>query len=261
MSFQEKFQQFKAHPFTRDVAVLQIAQVAARAISLASAFFFARILGPEQYGFYGLVIALAGTINIFQEFGIGQGTVNLLAQARSTGDQNESRQILKFFAIMSALILVTTGTAGFLLAPYLGEKFYHNTYLGALASIAVATSALTFFFPLATICLQVARRIAAYATVDTLNKIFNALVPLFLVILGFGVFGIMAGQFWAMIVMSLIGFAVYLRLASQDDFYPNFSGLLRQKWSLAKFREYFKGKGIFQCSEKSRIGKRIFEEC
>ena len=211
-----------------------------RAIAVLTAFILARILGPEQYGFYALVIALAGTINVFQEFGVGQGAVNLLARARARSDSDQAKDILKFFFVMSAFGLLTTGLAGFLLAPYLGQRFYDDRYLGILASIAVAATALTFFYPLATTALQVARKIKNLALIETLYKFFTAMAPLLLVLAGFGVMGIMTGQFLAMILASFMGFAAYWRLSKQEAFFPKFRDFLRTDISWTKIKEYLR---------------------
>ena len=54
------------HPFTRDSAVLQIANVIGKIVGLAAGILYANLLGPEAFGFYSLAIALAGFLNIFQ---------------------------------------------------------------------------------------------------------------------------------------------------------------------------------------------------
>lgn len=238
--FKEKLEKVMSHPFTADVAVLQLASVFARAIGLVTAFLFARILGPEQYGFYTLVFALAGTINIFQEFGVGQGSINMLARAKGLEEEQEAHRILKFFTLVSVFGLLVPGLIGFLIAPYLGERFYNDRYLGILAAIPVAMTALTFFFPLSAISLQVARKIKTLAVLETANKILNSLIPLVLVLAGFGVAGIVGGQFATMVLISVASFIVYARLSRLESFFPEIPRLLSEYLSWRKIKSYLR---------------------
>lgn len=220
--------------------MLQIAALAGRAIAVLTAFVFARILGPENYGFYGLVLALGGTINIFQDFGAGQATINLLARARSDGNHEEGRQVFKFFTVISIFALAATGLVGVLIAPYLGERFYNDRSLGQLAAIVVAATALTFFFPLATISLQVARRIHSLSILEIINKIASSLLPIILLLGGLGVFGIVTGQLAAMLAVSLVSVLVYTRLVRSDGFFPKIFRLLSVGLAWQKIKWYLK---------------------
>jgi stage V sporulation protein B len=239
-SLKEKILKWVSHPFTKDVAVLQTSSILARAVAVLASLIFARILGPEQYGFYGLVFALGGTINIFQDFGIGQAAINLLARARSQNDFAETNQVLNFFGLVSIIGLFTTGLAGFLLAPYLGDKFYHDRYLGELAAIVVAITALTFFYPLAAIVLQVWRKMKSLAILESSNKILMALVPLGLVLLGLKVFGIVIGQLVATIIISIVGIIVYQQLVKVEPLVPKMGEFFRQRLSWKKFKQFFR---------------------
>ena len=228
------------HPFTRDVGFLQVSSLVGKAVTVVAALVFARILGPENYGFYGLVFALAGIINLFQDFGVGQGTVNLLARARAASDTNEAHRVLKFFTIVSIAGLATTGLAGVLLAPYLGERFYQDRHLGQLASVIVAATALTFFLPLATICLQVARRIKTLTIVESISKILDGLIPMIFVVAGLGVLGVVTGHLAAMAIMSGIALLVYRRLTQTDAFFPRIRNFFRSDLDWAKAKSYLK---------------------
>ena len=86
------------NPFTRGVAWLQVGSIANRAIAFGTSLIFARLLGPEGYGYYSLIFALAGTITIVQDWGIGQGVTNLLAKAWAEKNKEDVRSLLAYFA-------------------------------------------------------------------------------------------------------------------------------------------------------------------
>lgn len=237
--FEEKLKKVLFHSFSRDVAILQAGTIFNTAIAFLTSLIFARLLGPEGYGFYGLVFALAGIINIFQEFGIGQGTINLLARAYAQKNGEEVKKILAAFTKISAAAALTVGILGTILAPSIGGIFYRDWDLGKLAAIVVAATALTYFFPLSAITLQVARKIKVLAILESLNKILMSGFPVIFLLGGFGVFGIVSGQFAAMILMSALGVLVYAGLASGGSLWPRFSEFWRLRLRIEYLKSFF----------------------
>lgn len=240
INFRERFEKLIGHPFARDVAVLQVGTIFNTGIGFLTALVLARLLGPEQYGFYALVFALAGIINIFQEFGVGQGTINLLARAYAAKDNPEIKRILGSFTRISIWASLIPGVLGVIAAPFIGRYVYGDPVLGKLAAVVVATTALTFFFPLATIALQVTRKIPRLTVWESVNKFLNSAIPISLVLAGLGVWGIVYGQLITEIIISFAGIGIYIALVKQDELLPRFSEFWKEKVSREYLKKFFR---------------------
>lgn len=236
----EKIQKITSHPFTRDVVILQLGMVFNTGLAFLTSLIFARFLGPEQYGFYTLVFALAGTVNLFQDFGIGQAATNLWAKAAATRDRQQIIKILLYFTKISIWTALTVGLLGTILTPFIGQFVYHDLYLGKLAAIVVATTALTFFFPLAAIALQVVRRISFLAILEGVHKVLFSGIPIILLLLGFGVLGIASGQFAAMILSSIVAIVIYRYLAREESNIPQIKEFVLAPSDREGLRRFFR---------------------
>lgn len=239
MTFFLKFKAALLHPFSHDIAILQVGIYASRLIAFGTSLAFARLLGPEGYGFYSLVFALGAIFTSFLDLGTGQGVTNLLARSIHERKHQEVKTLLAFFTKLSLIILATTGIISVLLAPWVGLWFYHNFYLGQLASIVVATTALTLFFPLIQIVLQVLRRIKQLTFIETLNKLITSLVSIALIVIGLSVFGIVIAQLLSMIIISIIAVFIYSKLVSQETYLPSIKQLFTTKISWPLLKYYF----------------------
>lgn len=239
LSLKAKLRIMIFHPFSRDVAILQAGTIFNTVISFLSSLIFARLLGPEGYGYYALVFAFAGLINIFQEFGIGQGTINLLARAFARNDADEARKIFSAFTKISIWAALSSGLLGIIFSPLLAKIFYQDVYLGKLAAVVVAATALTYFYPVATIALQVIRKIKLLAVLESLHKFFMSGLPVVLLWGGMGVLGIVAGHFAAVLVLSLAGFMVYQRFARERMFLPKFQEFLGAAFEKGYLKNFF----------------------
>lgn len=226
------------HPFAHDVALLQMGGIASKAIAFGTSLIFARLLGPEGYGFYSLVFALAGIVIIFHDFGASQGAVNLFAKARAEKNSTDERLILSFVLKILLFTLATTGLVTLIITPWLGLRFYGDLYLGQLATIVVATSAFTVMVPLLQIILQSLRKIKPLTVFETIHKALNSAVPIVLILSGYGVLGIVAGQFTAMLLMSVVA-VWYYGVIRKSEALPKLAALFKEKLGWDTIKYYF----------------------
>lgn len=208
---QQRLRFILRHPFTRDSAILQLAGIASKVVGIATGILYANLLGPEAFGLYALAVALAGFLNVFQEFGMSHAMVNLLARAEARGDRTEVRDLLAYFLKATVLIGATSGLAGVLAAPLLGQWWYGSTAIGWYASLGVLTFALTFFVPLVTTIQQVRRELVPLAVLETASKIFGAALTIALLAAGGGVLAVIGGQLLVMIAASIVAALLYRR--------------------------------------------------
>ncbi|MDD5110185.1 MAG: oligosaccharide flippase family protein [Patescibacteria group bacterium] len=227
------------HPFTRHTAILQVGGVIGKAVGLVASVLYANLLGPEEFGVYSLAIALAGFLNIFQEFGMSHALVNLLARAEARHDQADAKDLLAYFLKATVAIGATSGLAGILIAPWLGGLWYHSPMVGWLAAIGVLAFSLTFFVPLVTTIQQVRRELVPLAVLETGSKIFGAALTVGLVLAGFGALGVIGGQFLTMVISSLAAVFFYRRYVHANTAEP-LTALWRTRVPWSKISYYFR---------------------
>src|SRR3989338_2333614 len=74
--------------------------------------------------------------------------------------------------------------------------------------------------------------------IESLQKILNTLLPVILLAFGYGVLGIVWGQFAATIIISLVAFSYYTAIRRRQQF-VSFIDLLREKLHWPSIRYYF----------------------
>jgi O-antigen/teichoic acid export membrane protein len=111
--------------------------------------------------------------------------------------------------------------------------------LGQLSAVLVFSSAVTFFIPLTVAVMQVMRKIKGLTALETFHKFFTSLATVALLLLGYGVFGIVVGNLISMVVFSLVGAWLYRRLRRGQDLLPRLRDLPFIKLSWGKIKYFF----------------------
>lgn len=235
--FLEKIKKFLRIAFVRDVAILEMGKFFNIFLSLAASVVFARVLQPERYGIYSLVFSLAGLIGLLMNVGASPASLTLLAEAYAKKDKKEIQNILIYFLKISSLVLLIIGGLGIYLAPFLAYLLYQNYQIGQLTRVIILTKIIGLFFGLTAITLQVTRRMRDLTILENLEKFLKSLIPISLVLLGLGLWGLVFGHLVAALLISLISFWFYTYLAGRDEYLPRFSQLIRhfRKFSLKRY--------------------------
>lgn len=180
-------------------------------MGIAAGVLYANLLGPEEFGRYALAVALAGFLNIFQEFGLSHAVVNLLARSVARGDRVEAGSVLAYFLKATVAIGATSGLAGILAAPWLGRWWYQDVAVGWYAALGVLAFALTFFMPLVTTLQQIRRELVALVLLETGSKVIGAAVTVAWLLVGGGIGAIIGGQLLLVVGSSVVAAVVYAR--------------------------------------------------
>ena len=161
------------------------AQVAVLAIRTGSLVLFARLLQPADFGLVGMVAAVTGVLNVFQDFGLSTATVQ---RAALTEEQSSTLFWLNLLA-GTVLCALTCSLAPVLVA------FFHEPRLARL------TLVLAFAFPINAAgiqhcaLLQRQMRFVALAVLDIAALSAGSLIGVALALAGFG--------YWALAFWSL----------------------------------------------------------
>ncbi|MFH1456755.1 MAG: oligosaccharide flippase family protein [Patescibacteria group bacterium] len=208
--------------FIKDVATLEMGKFASIGLGILSSVVFARVLHVENYGIYGLVFALAGILNILMNWGSMHATITLLSTAYAQKNKDEIKNILSYFVGLNLIKIFTLGIIFYILAPWLGNIFYHNEEIGHWARVILLVGYIDIVFSMFVIILQVSRRITKLTLIETFKKFIISTLPALLVIIGLGLFGLILGHFIVAILFLIISFVVYSIYSPRDYLLPSF---------------------------------------
>lgn len=222
----QKIQWFKERRFVRDVATLQVGTVISMFLAFVASVVFARILGPEKYGTYALIFALASLAGMPTSIGGTDYTfLTLLPEAYAKRDKNEIRNILSYYIKIHLYLIVPLTVIAIFVLPFISEIFYQQQYIGELARWVIAISIVRVFFSLYALSLQSIRKIKSLTVLENSEKFSLDLFPILFVLLGFGLSGLVFGKFLAAVVVAIISGLGYWLLSKRDEIFPTFSEL------------------------------------
>lgn len=225
--------------FIKDTIVLQFASIFSTGLSFIASVVYARVLGIDGYAAYALIFAFVGIVSIFMNIGTNQSALTLLSEAYAKKDRDKARNILTYYIQVTGMVLIGVGLVIILLSSFLTKMFYGDSTIGELARVIILVNIIKIFFGMYIIILQVVRQIKTLAVIENINKVFYVAVPVILVLIGWGLKGIVFGH---LIVAS--GFAVfawisYSCLAKNDPILPSWSEIFANMFK-SRFGYYFR---------------------
>ncbi|MCW1312464.1 MAG: oligosaccharide flippase family protein [Candidatus Parvarchaeota archaeon] len=178
-------------------------KVVGAVLSLAMLIFLARVLGPQYFGFYTLVISFSMFLGLGGNFGIATALRKLLPEDKDKAKQGEA--IGTGYAI-TALVSAAIAIAGILLSGIISQYAYHNSAITMpmeIASITVLLSVLVNMGISAVLAIGRSRRSTnVVITYSSLEFVFTVL----LVELGYGVLGAMLGIAAGLLIGAMLAF-------------------------------------------------------
>lgn len=168
-----------------------------------------RTLGPSKYGVYAVLLSALGVLGLLADGGIFDGIRKFMAEANRS--QVWQEQILAFYLRVSLLLVSIVGIAIFVairvgvLARYFGPQY--NLYFGALAGVIAAKQ----FGDITRSSLMGLDLEPISESLKILNKFLSVGVGLALIILGYGILGLLLARILGHLSMVIIGGAVLSR--------------------------------------------------
>ncbi len=225
--------------FVRDVSILQFGNLFSFGLAAINSIVFARLLGSENYGVYSLAFAFFGLVGIFMNVGVNYTVLTLLPAAYAKKDKKEVTNILSYCFYILILIFLTVGLLAIGLAPFFAKLLYHQMAIGQLARYLILASNINILFFMVTSILQSIRKIKNLTLYENLNKLIYLVMPVFFILLGFGVWGIVFGHFISSIVFFIASFFYFEYLAAKNEFIPSFGEMIKN-FKEVDFKRYFK---------------------
>lgn len=119
--------------------------VIARGLALVSSIIFARILGRQDFGKFGMIQSTAGMFGNFSGLGLGLTGTKFVAELRQT-DPLRAGRIISLAAAVAAITGLLSGVVLFVLAPWMAAKTLASPDLAGylrIASLLLLYGALT----------------------------------------------------------------------------------------------------------------------
>ncbi len=208
---------FTRIPFVRGVATFQVGTVVMTITGFASSVLYARLLGLHEFGIYAAVTAFAGLLGIFTSYGQETATITFLSEAVGRRDKKGIALVLRYFLQATSLATLVY-IALFLLAPVIATMVGSDPRIGMLARLVLLNAVLQPVNVLLFIALQLQRRIALVAFLENALDILQLSLAIVLLLLGWGVAGILAAQLLGMLAAVPLFLALYVRSARAQGF-------------------------------------------
>ncbi len=179
-------------PFVRGAATFQVGSMVMLVTGFASSIVYARLLGLKEFGMYAIVSAFVGIFGILASYGQESTTVIFLSEAVGKKDNKAIANVLRYYVHMTLLSSIVY-LCIFILAPTLADALQHNALIGQYARLVILNILLQPANTLLFLLLQLERRIKTVVTLENGLDIAQLAVSIALLLLGWGVQGILIG--------------------------------------------------------------------
>ena len=161
-----------------------------------------------------------------------------MSEAYSKKDKQEVKNVLTYFVKVTLLAICIVGILSIFLASFLTDLLYNSSQIGNWARIVLLAGFLTIVYSLLVIVLQVTRKIKELTILEIFNKFIYILFPIILVLLGFGLTGIVWGHFISAFIFLILAIFLYSFLIKKDELLPSLSQIFLN-FRKINFKKYF----------------------
>lgn len=210
-----------------------VGAVVFQSLMLLISIIAARLLGKEQFGQYGIIIATVGMFNVFAGFGLGTTATKFVAEFRQEDPERAGRII----GMSTVTAIVTGGIATILLfgfAPTLAERTLAAPELSSMLRLACG---LIFFGAVNSSQIGALAGFQSFRSIARIN-LFSGLLSFVCVTSGmllFGLVGGLAGQVLALALACLVSNYALHKEAHRFGVVPQYSGCGEERGLLIKF--------------------------
>jgi len=226
-----------ARTAAKGVTHLFIGKIGSRIAGMLGGLILIRLLTPEDYGLIAIATVAPGIFGLLGSFfGVGPALIKHLAECKSKGEFGALRQFaysgfIFSVGISSFLMVVSYSFANEFASVVLGKSYM--TPLIQVASLSLLTSSLYFFAESVLVGLEAMR---TYAILMVIYESLTKILPILLLVLGWGVWGALFGMMLAGLITGLVGvLASFIIVARTGD---NLNSSIDRKTALNKMIVY-----------------------
>jgi len=184
----------------------------ATVVSAFASIVITRFLGPDGYGLYSICLIVPGLFLLFADFGVNSALVKYLAQFRVEGEKARVASLIRngfLFKLLTSLFLFLIC---FLFSDFLAVYVLGRPGLGFLVRFV----SLLVVFQVLFVCLRSVfvglDRMEFSAAISVLQSVVKVVLATLLIVLGFGVFGALAGHVASFVVAGVVGSLIVYRV-------------------------------------------------
>ena len=180
--------------FVKEATILQTTSLMAVFLGALVSIVFARILGPEVYGIWGIILALSDIIRTPLNLGQGQTVLVELAEAIEKKDQKQAEELRFFYMKITMLLVVPIGLLLIIFMPQILALLKYSNEYTAYLRIMISLTLISQVFQYQIVLLQSHRKIKKMALLELARVFFESLLAILLIVLGLKIWGILLGQ-------------------------------------------------------------------
>jgi O-antigen/teichoic acid export membrane protein len=188
----------------RNASYSLAANLVAFLAGLVASVVLARLLGPDSFGTYALVLSVGGILAMIGALGVPHAATKYVAEYQARGDRATASRIIGFLGRFEVAMAVGLGAAAFLLAPWLERAFGAPGFAPAFR-VAAAGLLPGLLAPLALAGLQGVHDFRRVTLISVTSTLFLLSSTIGLLAAGAGVVGAVAALAATASLSSLLG--------------------------------------------------------
>ncbi len=181
-------------------------------ISSIGTIFISRLLGPDQYGLYVIVLTVPNLIVVFRDWGINSAMIRCTAQYRAENRTDEIRSIFTAGLIFEATLGFIISIIAFSLSEFLAITLFNRPAIAPLIQLASFIALAHALMTTATAAFTGMEKMEHNSIMLIGQSIFKTALIIALVAIGLGTPGAITGYVAATFVAGIIGLLLTLTI-------------------------------------------------
>ncbi len=179
--------------------------VASTLIASVGSIFIARLLGPDLYGLYVIVLTAPSLIGVFRDWGVNVAVVRCEARYRSEGRMDELRSVLLSGLIFEIALGLLLSLLSFVFSDFLAVRVFNRPVIAPLIQLASLSILASGLINLCTGIFTGMDRMELNSVMLIFQSSIKTLLVTVLVIVGLGTSGAIIGYTTGLSFAAIIG--------------------------------------------------------
>ncbi len=219
--------------FVRDTLILQAGQFMIILVQGLTNILLLRVLGPERVGVYTLIVTVTAVLGLLDLSASGRVALVEISKALGSDNRNEVLDNLAYFIRINLTINGILVIGFFLLVPWLSQIIYDRSEIGIWARWLALLQLTELPYAILTLSYQCQRQMQTLVVVETVRLIVSSTVSIAVLLLGWGVPGLILSQVGISCIYAVYSVYAYARLVKADPRFPHWRELLARAKSVS----------------------------
>ncbi|MCQ1535485.1 flippase [Methanosarcina sp. KYL-1] len=182
--------------FIFDASFVLLASLFTYALNFLRKPLLARYLGPEGLGLFAMVTVIAGFVELIASFGVPAAVIKYESELKDKKDRSSLilSATVTMLLVGTFFIIVLIAISGYI------EDFFDMPSLGFLLNIYALAIPFSLMFTVILTFFNGIRSMKCYSYISTLKNVINFVLTITLLILGYGLGGVVTGSILAVII-------------------------------------------------------------